>query len=77
MLVRVWPSSSKMRSSIAEMLRERFFAAGSFHSHVVELEMERVLVHFALRLLGFARVLGVEVIEVVPQLAESPDAGAE
>ena len=61
----------------AEVLREGFVAAGRLHGYVVELEMERVLVHFALRLLGLARVLGVELIEVVPQLAESPDAGAE
>ena len=54
-------------------------AAGRFHGDVVELEWRRFrrLVDLALRLLGLARVLGVELVEVVPEVAEAADAGGE
>ena len=61
----------------AEVLRECFAAAGSLHGYVVELELECFFVDFALRFCGLAGVFRVELIEVIPQVAEPPDACGE
>ena len=59
------------------MLRECLTAAGSLHGHICETELKRVFVDFARRLSGFAHIFRVELIEIVPQVAEPSDSRRE
>ena len=59
------------------MAREHFLAARRLHGDIVELEVQGFLIDLDLVFLGFAGVLFVEGIEVVPQVTQAPDAGGK